>query len=263
MFKKLSAMFGGGASVDTVLASPHTRPGDVLRGEVRISGGNVEMVVDRVELELVAKVEVEGESAGGDDYEYNTMLPFQRLHLGHRFSLQPGARHAVPFELAVPWETPVTTVNGQPLHGMRLGVRTELELAGSLDKGDMDPIQVNPLPAQARLLDAFSRLGFQFKGADLERGTLYGSRLPFYQEIEYYPAHQYAGTINELEVTFISGPQSMDVLLELDKRGGFLTSGSDAYNRFTVQYAGAEQLNWEQWLHEHLQILTQRRGMFH
>ena len=38
----------------------------------------------------------------------------------------------------------------------------------------MDPIQVNPLPAQARLLDAFSRLGFQFKGADLERGTLHG-----------------------------------------------------------------------------------------
>jgi sporulation-control protein len=262
MFKKLSGMFGGGASVDTVLTNPHTLPGGVLHGEVRINGGNVEMVVDRVELELVAKVEVEGEMSG-DDYEYNTNVPFQRLHLGHRFSLQAGARHAVPFELAVPWETPITSVNSHPLHGMQIGVRTELELAGSTDKGDLDPVEVNPLPAQARLLDAFSRLGFQFKGADLERGTLYGSRLPFFQEIEFYPAHQYAGAINELEVTFISGPASMDVLLELDKRGGFLASGSDAYNRFTVQYAGAEQLNWEQWLHEHLQILTQRRGLFH
>jgi sporulation-control protein len=262
MFKKLSGLFGGGASVDTVLATPHTQPGGVLRGEVRINGGTVEMVVDRVELELVAKVEAEGEM-NGDDYEYNTNVAFQRLHLGHRFSLQPGARHAVPFELAVPWETPITSVSGHPLHGMQLGVRTELELAGSTDKGDLDHVEVNPLPAQARLLDAFSRLGFGFKGADLERGTLYGSRLPFFQEIEFYPAHQYAGAINELEVTFISGPQSMDVLLELDKRGGFLTSGSDAYNRFTVQYAGAEQLNWEQWLHEHLQILTQRRGLFH
>jgi sporulation-control protein len=257
MFKKLSAIFGGGASVDTVLADPQTEPGGVLSGEVRISGGNVELSVDRVELELVAKVEVEGR-----DSDYNTMEPFQRLHLGHRFTLQPGAFHAVPFELNVPWETPVTIVNGQPLRGMRLGVRTALDLAGAIDKGDLDPIQVTPLPAQARLLDAFSRLGFQFKSADLERGTLDGSRLPFFQEIEFYPAHQYAGVVNELEVTFISGRESMDVLLELDERGGFLTSGHDAFNRFTVQYAGAEQLNWEQWLHEHLQALTQRRGLF-
>jgi sporulation-control protein len=260
MFKKLSAMFGGGASVDTVLATPQTQPGGVLQGEVRISGGSAELNVDRVELELVAKVEVEGQASGGD--EYNSLLAFQRLHLGHRFTLQAGAFQAIPFEIVVPWETPLTQVNGYPLHGMQLGVRTELDLAGALDKGDLDPIQVSPLPAQARLLDAFSRLGFQFKGADLERGTLHGSRLPFFQEIEFYPGHQYAGAVNELEVTFISAPDSMDVLLELDKRGGFITSGHDAYNRFTVQYAGAEELNWEQWLHEHLQALTQRRGLF-
>ena len=262
MFKKLSAMFGGGASVDTVLATPQTQPGGVLSGEVRITGGSAELAVDRVQLELVANVEVEGGSLSADGREYNTMEAFQSLHLGHRFTLQPGAFHAIPFELVVPWETPVTVVSGHPLPGVKLGVRTALDLAGALDKGDLDPVQVGPLPAQARLLDAFSRLGFQFKSADLERGTLHGSRLPFFQEIEFYPAHQYAGSVNELEVTFISGPESMDVLLELDKRGGFLTSGHDAYNRFTVQYAGAEQLNWEQWLHEHLQALTQRRNLF-
>ncbi len=258
MFKKLSGMFGGGASVDTVLADPNTTPGGVVRGEVRIGGGTQEMAVDRIELELVARVEIES-----GDSEYNQMIPFGKVVAAERFGLAPGAQHAVPFALPVPWEAPISAVNGHPLHGMSLGVRTELELAGSLDKGDLDPITVHPLPVQARLLDAFARLGFGPKGADLEQGTLHGSRMPFYQEIEFYPSPQYAHAMNELEVTFIAGPQQLDVLLELDKRGGLLSSGHDAFNRFTIPYAGAEGMDWERWLHEHLAALTQKRGLFH
>ena len=69
---------------------------------------------------------------------------------------------------------------------MRLGVQTELALAGAMDKGDLDPLFVNPLPAQEHVLGALDRLGFRFKKADLERGTLRGSQMPFFQEIEYY-----------------------------------------------------------------------------
>jgi sporulation-control protein len=142
---------------------------------------------------------------------------------------------------------------------MALHLRTELELAGALDKDDSDPIQVHALPAQQRLLDALARLGFRFHGADLERGRLHGSTMPFYQEIEFYPGGQYSHAMKELELTFIARDTSMDVMLEIDKRGGFLTSGGDAYNRFTVDYATVEQQDWEGWLHQRLAAVTGRR----
>ena len=96
-----------------------------------------------------------------------------------------------------------------------------------MDKGDLDAVNVHPLPAQERILEAFGRLGFRFKGADLERGHLRGvhQTLPFYQEIEFYPAPQYASAINEVEVTFVANPHGVDVVLEFDKRGGLFTVG--------------------------------------
>jgi sporulation-control protein len=47
---------------------------------------------------------------------------------------------------------------------------------------------------QEHIVDAFARLGFQFTGAALEHDRIYdvNQTLPFYQEIEFYPAPQYA-----------------------------------------------------------------------
>ena len=131
-------------------------------------------------------------------------------------------------------------------------------------QADPDQINVHPLPAQERILDGFARLGFRFKGADLERGHLRGVRqtLPFYQEIEFYPAPQYARAMNQLEVTFVANPASMVMVLELDKRGGLLTEGHDTLGAFTVDYATAGQVNWEQQLDGWLQQACKRRGLF-
>ena len=74
----------------------------------------------------------------------------------------------------MPWETPITEVYGQHLHGMTMGLRTELEVARAVDKGDLDAVAVHPLPAQERILDALLRLGFRFSQADVERGRIHG-----------------------------------------------------------------------------------------
>src|SRR5690606_39289363 len=89
----------------------------------------------------------------------------------------------------IPWEAPLTHMYGQPLRGTTVGVATELEVAGALDPGDLDPIAVHPLPAQERILAAFANLGFRFHSADCEKGRIWGvhQELPFYQEIELYP----------------------------------------------------------------------------
>jgi hypothetical protein len=59
--------------------------------------------------------------------------------------------------------------------------------------------------------------------------------LPSYQEIEFYPLPQLIGTINEVEVTFVADPEGVEVILEFDKRGGFLSAGHDADGRFRTR----------------------------
>ncbi|TDC07999.1 sporulation protein [Nonomuraea longispora] len=256
VFRKLMAAFGAGVEVDTVLTNTGVRPGEVLRGVVHFRGGKAAYKVEGIHIDLTAVVEVES-----GDSEYKSTYSFLRQQVSGPFQLEAGAQHQHPFEVTIPWETPISAIAGQPLRGMRLGVQTELALAGALDKGDLDPLFVSPLPAQEHLIAALDRMGFRFKKADLERGTLYGSTMPFFQEIEYYAGGKWRRYFNELEMTFIAGPGRMDVILEADKRGGFLTSGHDAYNRFTVRYDDSSGAA-EQALERGLEKMARHRGWF-
>ncbi|MCK2241288.1 MULTISPECIES: sporulation protein [unclassified Crossiella] len=242
MFKRMLQAFGvGGPTVDTVLHDPNCRPGGQLSGEVRLSGGSSDVEIEHVTLSLVTRMEVEH-----GDSEHNTAVEFFRVAVAGRFQLREGEQRSIPFQLPVPWETPLTIVGGAPLRGMSVGVRTELSVAKAVDKGDLDAVHVHPLPSQDAVLEAFGRLGFQFRNADVERGHLHGVRqeLPFYQEIEFFPPGQYAGRINEVELTFVANPSELVVVLEADKRGGLFRSGGDAFGRFHVAHQEAERTDW-------------------
>jgi sporulation-control protein len=239
VFKKMMRAFGvGGPSVDTVLANPNTRPGLTLAGEVQVVGGDHDVTVEHIGLGLVTRVET-----GHGDGLAEFLL---RVPVSGPFRLAAGERRDIPFAFPMPWETPVTDVYGQRLHGMTMGVRTEVSVAKEVDKGDLDEVFVHPLPAQERILDAFAALGFRFARADLEQGTIYGvhQQLPFYQEIEFYPPPHLAGAINEVELTFVADPAGVEIVLEFDKRGGFLTPGHDAYGRFRVTHEEADTADW-------------------
>ncbi|WP_018654531.1 sporulation protein [Actinomadura flavalba] len=259
VFKKLKQAMGvGGPSIETVLHNPNTTPGNVVTGEVTIIGGQHDSDILAVNLALRTKVEVES-----GDNEYNTNLTYAKVPIAGAFKLDDGARFGIPFQFPIPWEAPLTHMYGHPLHGMTVGLATELEVARALDPGDLDPLAIHPLPAQERILAAFSNLGFHFRNADCEKGRIWGvhQELPFYQEIEFHGTPRYSG-IKQLEVTFVANPHSMEVVLELDKRGGVFTEGHDAFSRFTVDYASAEHTNWEQELDGFLQQAGRRRGFF-
>ncbi|BCJ50128.1 hypothetical protein Asp14428_16030 [Actinoplanes sp. NBRC 14428] len=244
VFKKMLGALGvGGPSVDTVLSQPGAQPGAPLTGQVNLTGGSADAELEHITLGLVTRIEVE--SGGGD---YGATGEFHRHPVSGPMRLAAGQQLSLPFELVLPWETPVTAVYGQPLRGMVMGVRTEVAIARAVDKGDLDPVQVHPLPVQQRILDAFAQLGFVFKGADLEYGRIAGvhQTLPFYQEIEYYPAPHYAHGINEVELTFVTNPHAVDVVLEFDKRGGMFSGGHDSYGRYTVPHADADTVDFTQ-----------------
>jgi sporulation-control protein len=256
VFKKVLRAFGvGGPTVDTVLDSPDTRPGGQLTGRVEITGGDHDVDLEHLTLALVTRVEVESH-----DMEHGAAAEFHRQRVAGAFRLAAGEHQSLPFQLTVPWETPITDVYGHRLPGMTMGVRTELAVARATDKGDLDPISVHPLAAHEAILDAFVRLGFRFKHADLERGRIAGvhQTLPFFQEIEFLPAPQYAGRINEVELTFVTGPQHVDVILEFDKRGGMFAAGHDAYSRFTVTHAEAQRVDWTAQLDGWMRQATER-----
>ncbi|MFI7650478.1 sporulation protein [Micromonospora sp. NPDC049460] len=258
VFKKMLSAFGvGGPSVDTVLTNPNTRPGLTLEGQVNLVGGDAPANVEQVVVSLVTRVEIEG-----GDTEYAGIMEFHRLPVSGAFQLAPKQQLSLPFQLPVPWETPITDVYGQRLRGMTMGLRTELAIARAVDKGDLDQVNVHPLPVHERILEAFQQLGFRFKHADLERGHIRGTQqtLPFYQEIEFFASPQYASTINEVELTFVTSPHGVEVILECDKRGGFLTAGHDAFGHYRVSFADADRTDWVQVVDGWLRETTSRYG---
>ncbi|MFD7091507.1 sporulation protein [Streptomyces sp. NPDC059896] len=258
-FKKLLASMGaGGASVETELTELNVVPGGVVQGEVRLQGGSVNQRIEGLNVGLQARVEVEG-----GDQEIKQDIEFTKQNIGGAFEVQAGAVHVVPFGLEIPWETPITTIDGQSLRGMNIGVTTELEIARALDSGDLDPINVHPLPAQQAILDAFIRLGFRFKAADMERGHIRGTRqrLPFYQEIEFFAPEQYRG-LNQVELSFVADDREMDVILEMDKKPGLFTEGSDSFRAFQVGLDGFQGTDWSAYLNQWLSEVGGRRNWF-
>ncbi|ORT57472.1 sporulation protein [Streptomyces sp. CB03238] len=256
-FKKLLASLGaGGASVETVLTEANVVPGGVVQGEVRIQGGSVDQRIEGLSVGLQARVEVEG-----GDQEVKQDIEFTKVRLGGAFEVKAGAVHVVPFGLDIPWETPVTTIAGQQLRGMDIGVSTELEIARAVDSSDLDAINVHPLPAQQAILDAFIQLGFRFKSADMERGHIRGTRqkLPFYQEIEFLPPQQYRG-LHQVELTFVADEREMDVVLEMDKKPGLFSEGSDSYRAFKVGLNDFQNTDWAAYLNQWLADVGGRRN---
>ncbi|WP_017586031.1 sporulation protein [Nocardiopsis ganjiahuensis] len=260
VIKRLLAGIGfGGATVETSLDSSVSVPGGSLRGTVVIEGGDIEQQVEQLTVGLQARVETEV-----GDREVDNDMEFHRVRLGEGVTLTPGQRFQVPFELSVPWETPITAYRGRHLHRMNLGVNTRLHVARAVDPGDLDPVAIEPLPAQAAVLDSLTSLGFTFKHADLERGRIARTRqrLPFYQELEFRSPSRYRG-LNELELSMVTDERGVDVVLELDKKPGLLFSeGRDTFHRFTVDHHDGAGRDWTGHLHGWIDSLAGRRDLF-
>ena len=257
-FRGMMARLGsGGARVETVLDRPETTPGGAVTGTVHVVGGNVAQDVTELRVALQATVEVEsGDSSWREEATFGTAA------VAGAGRLEPGQRSQVPFSLPVPWQCPITAIDGWHLRGMRVGLRTRVDLPGSVDPGDLDPVTVLPLPVQRTVLHALDGLGFAFRGADVEKGRIRGSELPFYQEVEFAPPSGLRGRVNELEVTFLADPQGVDVVLEVDRRGGLLSEGRDVGGRLRLSHDDTDVRAVAAHLDAAVRQLGARRGWF-
>lgn len=260
MFKNLLARVGvGAAAVDAELDSTEVYPGEWVQGRVRLTGGEVDQEIQRIDVGLAARVRVQAEDTEGvDDVE------FHRVGLAEDVSLGAGTEQVLPFSLQLPWETPPNVFGGQRVPGIELGLCTRVAIAGAVDSSDLDPLAVAALDAQEHILSVLGQLGFTLHKADLEAGRLRGlnQHLPFFQEIELRPlGGRYPG-LNELEISFVTGPQVMSVVLEADKRDGLFIEGRDTYAHFSMEHASFAQHDWAATLHGWLSEVGSRHGWF-
>ncbi|WP_086668572.1 sporulation protein [Lentzea kentuckyensis] len=236
MFGRMLSAFGiGGPSVDTVLDSPHAVPGQAITGQVRIQGGSSDAEIGQVALSLVT----------GDD-QHGQATEFFRTVVQQGLRVPANQLVSIPFQLQLPWETPITAVGGAALPGLSVGVRTELIVAGAPDKGDLDQVLVGPLPSQNKVLDAFGQLGFSFRGTEVEAGRLPAvpQEFGFYQELEFFPPAQFAGSMNQVELTFVANADELHVVLEADRRRGAFSPGGDTSGHLRLSHQEAQVTDW-------------------
>ncbi|MER7082937.1 sporulation-control protein [Saccharopolyspora kobensis] len=251
VFKKLLGSLGKGApAVNTVLHQPYAHPGSTVTGDVRIKAGKQDITVEHVALSFAAHVE--------NGYGDPVAVEFHRAEIAERFELSGGEEKVVPFECPMPWETPISNVQAMHLDGIAVGVHTELRVseAGKDElstKSDLDPFAIEPLPAQAAVLDAFGRLGIQFRGTGLAPDRLDGVRqeLPFFQEIEFFPPPPLAEYLNDVWLTFVADAEGVDVVLTVDKLSRIAASDQI---RFRESHDEAPSADWtgriQGWLQE-------------
>jgi sporulation-control protein len=231
MFKKLLAKVGiGAATVDTRLYNDALVPGEMIEGEVYITGGDVSQDIDDIYISVVTQYKREVE-----DSTVTEECKLLKYCLSECFSLQPKEEKVIPFSFPIPEETPLT-IGNQPVY-----LRTGLDISTAIDPKDTDYIQVYPHPLMQAVLDALEHLGFQLYKVDCQYNPHFGGRYPFVQEFEFRPVGKYQGSLDELEVIFSLYSNALDVFLEIDKRargfGGFLAEAFDMderYMRFQV-----------------------------
>ncbi|MEQ8753819.1 MAG: sporulation protein [Coleofasciculus sp. G1-WW12-02] len=237
MFKKFLSRVGiGAATVDTRLSTESLIPGEMLNGDVHITGGDSSQDIDDIYLYVETEYKRE--------YEETTATETCKLvkyHLSERFKLQPKETKVIPFSFPLPYETPLT-LGHQPVY-----VRTGLDISLAIDPKDTDYIEVRPHPLMELVLEASKNLGFQLHKVDCEYNPYLGGNVPFVQEFEFRPMGRYQGYLDELEIVFsLQSDTLLNVFLEIDKRargfGGFLQEAFDLDERYAQVQISSDYL---------------------
>jgi sporulation-control protein len=221
--KKVLASVGIGATkVDAQLEQSEVQPGGLLSGKLLISGGNVAQDIDQIYLAIMTTYEKES-----DDNKITKEAVIGKFQISEKFVIQPNEKKEIPFQFTVPVDTPITVGNA------KVWVQTGLDVKNAVDPSDRDYLKVKPHPLAENVLTALNELGFTLRKAKSEEAPYHlRKRLPFVQELEFYPIGEpFRGKLDELEVVFFMDDDKCELFLEIDRKarglGGFLAEALD------------------------------------
>lgn len=223
----------GSAEVDTILETQTITPGNSIPAHIEIDGGSDDQEVDDIELAVMTRYEVEGE-----DGTYYENVAIHETELTSGFTIEEGEQRTIDAgEIWIPESTPPT------IGKTKVWVQTGLDIDWSVDPTDEDALEVQPGPYFSALLDAVEDLGFSLNEAECIRGSGIGAH-GFAQEFEYLPTRgsRYADDLDEIELFPARQGDTLDVLVEVDKRGTSLLGSDESHHRISIDTTDREQI---------------------
>ena len=204
MGRILSRIGIGAATVDTVLPKLELLPGETVRVDVELSGGDSDQEIGGIAFVLKARVE-----SDGDSHEH-VLAEFEA---DRSISLSAEEDRTIPVEVEVPLWTPVTT--GE----VSVWLETRLDIDWARDPTDEDQVEVVPDEFVSALFEAMDDLGFDRRSSDLVDVPHVDDR-PMAQTFHFHPAGgAYEADLDAVEVTVMPRRDDLRVFVEFDRKG--------------------------------------------
>lgn len=210
MFDKILSKVGIGATkVDTILHESEVMRGDVITGEIRMTGGKTAQTINKLYLELQTQYTVEH-----DEGVSIQVMTLHRLDIDDHFTLEANEEAVYDFELQIPFEAPVSFGH---THSW---LKTGLDVSWAFDPKDHDPVHILPDPATERVLVAAEQLGFHHTGHSGQCLAMHNPyHVPFVQNFDMKGSHTGMGRhIEELDFMIFADEHEAHIQIELDKR---------------------------------------------
>jgi sporulation-control protein len=148
--KWLASIQIGGTKVDTVLEKGKVRQGEMVKGEIRITGGKIPQEIIGATLTLVCEYR----------YDHKKLLkhPWKQLKIGEIGTILPGEEKVIPFRLEIPQTMPCTFQNHHR-EGFRSFLKTDLDNDHAIYPIDTDEITILPHPDLQLVIDHLKKWG--------------------------------------------------------------------------------------------------------
>ncbi|MDQ0418831.1 sporulation-control protein [Croceifilum oryzae] len=202
-----SAGFGS-ASVDTILADNRFFPGDILKGEVVIRGGNTDQDISKIELALVVQY-----NKGGKKVSHI----FKKFPLSDAVMIEAEKKKRVPFQFRIPAEIPMSE-GRYPIY-----LKTMLDVKLGVAPTDSDRIHIFPSPIIQKILREIEEAGFLLYKISNEYDAEVKPH-PFYQMFQFKPIGSFHGYVDDFLVIFTYDEIGLHMEIEMIRTAKVLTS---------------------------------------
>lgn len=213
LFRKSLASLGiGAARVDTVIQQDVLIPGDTLRVDVQVHGGQVEQQIDAISLVLCCHY-MEEISILPDDSPLKKVNKICRLaewSLSYPFMIAANEVRHFEAVLLLPYNSPIT------IGDSKVWLETQLDVPLAIDPADQERLTVRPDPLMDGVFTALELAGLRIRQVECEAAS--GFALPFVQEFEFVPVSgSYHGRWRELEIVAYRDESGLKLWFEVDR----------------------------------------------
>jgi sporulation-control protein len=234
--RMLASIGIGSAKADTLLERSAYRPGDEVRGVVRIKGGQVAQRLDRIYLSLMTYYVREI-----NDQKVNQSTSLMKIAVSEPMEIRPNEERDIPFAFDLPARTPLT------MGRTAVWIKTTVDIEAAVDPTDEDRIVVEPNPYMETVFSAFEQIGFRLRNAETIYAPRFGGSVPFVQEFEWTPTGAYRGKLDEVELVFLDTDESgVEMFLQVDRKArdlfGMFAEAMDTDESFVRIEIGANDL---------------------